>query len=282
MNLGMGLGLANQRQGITYDTDAQTYFDRVETASGTVVDKALTNARIVSLKSIIGLANILDGYLSCAGKIKDGADAVSKDFSIGATNPVDVVQATGSLQPLYTANGLVYADDRLDSPAVSAFGDKFNGNRYISGSAWLYPTTLATGTNLNVIIITFIYATSNGFYITLTDTGKVKIAARSAGADSLQSLISTESISINNWHHLAFTVDFTAKTINIWINGSNKNIGSLSFSSDTYTQGNPTSVGYIGNYTGANQDFAGTIEGLIPMKIALDQTKVNALYALGR
>ena len=58
----------------------------------------------------------------------------------------------------------------------------------------------------------------------------------------------------------------------------------MTYASDTYTQGTPTAgvVDNIGNGGIPNRNFVGTIEGLIPMKIALDQTKVNALYALGR
>jgi len=147
-------------------------------------------------------------------------------------------------------------------------------------SAWVYPLSFAAEG--------YIYSTSvrNGTGIrigfSITNTGAIRVQARSQDGDLLISFLSAETLKIGRWYHLVMTLDCAGDIGFFYFDGVRKTTGAAMTFSTSAFQSNDSKFAAIG----ANPDGTGTflnamINSVALYRRALTLGEVQELYNLG-
>lgn len=130
--------------------------------------------------------------------------------------------------------------------------------------AWIRPASLVnSGTLRNSVFFISQVGNVGTINFTLTQNGKLQAIARSVVGEVTTSLVTANPVvTINNWYHIAAVVDFTGKTLELFVDGNSVAFGNRNFASNTYVpSGGTTSPDVIGIHTALNNTEP--YEGLI-------------------
>lgn len=147
----------------------------------------------------------------------------------------------GAFAGLYAQNGCMYFDGVDDYVSITG-GTLWTGMSGATGltvEAWINPASLANGLRRNTIVDFCIAGTNSMVNMYLLESGKIRLGGRSISADNFQGLItSAPVITTNVWQHVAGVLDFTNKTVRVYVDG--ELVGSLDnalWASNTFTPG---------------------------------------------
>ncbi len=208
----------------------------------------------------------------CTGGVNDICDATSNlnDGTYSAT------RASGSsclLGGCYQFNGTTNA---ITLPTASdAFVD-FAGSEAFSGSAWIYVTTMPTGTDKDAVIAKWDENSNHAAYRLYVEnddsdsTGNMAVQIYDESASQVITATgTTDAIAQNTWYHVAFSFNGgasgTAGDLKIYVNGSYQaqNILNGSFAGLENLASDFTVADYDANdSTSGNTAFTGTIDEL--------------------
>lgn len=134
---------------------------------------------------------------------------------------------------------------------VNVLSPLLNGASQISMAAWVRQRTMTTGGTDNGILRAVIDAATDGIFFGLVgaqDLAKVRIAARSTGANSPQATSGATTITQNAWLHAGAVADIANNQVRAYLNGVLDGSTATSFIGSTYVVGTPTSGDTIGGY----------------------------------
>ena len=163
-----------------------------------------------------------------------------------------------------------------------------NYNTYLSGSsaitieAWIDPTTLTVARNRIFTIPMAVSPTARvGLLLGLTNNGSVEVGGRSDNSATYYNLVTPVGAvtTAGGWFHVAGVLDFTLKTIKIYINGSlvSQNL-SAAFPLNTYQPG-PGGPEYMGmSPFSVNADpYFGYMDEVRLWNVARTQAEIQAM-----
>lgn len=170
----------------------------------------------------------------------------------------------------------------LNTSLLSVFGS----GQAFTYSLWFYPTTLPTGSYWYWIFCKAYSSSSSPYYqieTTLQVNGFIQSDIyNNSGNPYIPRILSTNgSISLNKWYFLVVTVDLSAGTHRMYLNGSLVN--STSGTTGTYTN-HTTDVLVGANYnlrTGSTYNFIGKIDEVRLYNAVLPTSKVKEQYFAG-
>jgi hypothetical protein len=136
---------------------------------------------------------------------------------------------------------------------VAAINPVLSGAAVVSVAGWVWADAINPATNDNRLFVVFINAGSSGVSLSLHDgtSAVLRVLARSAPADALQTRNGTTALATGQWHHVGAEINFAAGTITPRVNGAAENGGSVAFGAASYTPGTPTSNDMMGASWGA-------------------------------
>jgi predicted phosphodiesterase len=107
-------------------------------------------------------------------------------------------------------------------------------------------------------------AGSQSYLLLSLKSGYLYAGARSKTTDSLQAVTDDTTLLVaDTWYHVSAVINYTAKTIDLYVNGAVVKSGtSLAFGADIYTTGSPNQLTRIGSNIGATVFYTGLIDEL--------------------
>ena len=179
-----------------------------------------------------------------------------------------VVQTIDARRPKKHALGIDFTSERrwFDVPA-NTWNNVIDGARYIVLSAWVNTYGVDGNNTFQGIFHEFISADSVGIILVLHKNGvtnnyKITVYARSGSADSMQSATANTVLNPNTFYQICSIIDYTAKSIKIYINGALDKIGTtLTFANNVYVKdnGNATRFGDYTTVATPQRDFRGIL-----------------------
>ena len=195
---------------------------------------------------------------------------------------------TGNLIISDGTNWLVYNYDGIDSPfstnSYSLSLDGTDDHAEVTGSseiqlshpftisAWIYPTANASATDWRTIISWGSAAQGQGRSFQLNTTNN-----NLSFGTYQSSTISSTTLSLNTWYHVAATVD-TGST-KLYIDGNLDTTGSNILNSFTYSKTHVGELYY--SATNASRHFAGNIDELALFNSVLSADEISQIYNNG-
>jgi hypothetical protein len=132
---------------------------------------------------------------------------------------------------------------------ISAFGNLIAGLGAISIHAWVWATSLSTGTNDNAVLLWLINSTTVGGSLSISGgagAAKARITGRSVNTDARGSVSGATTIATGSWVSIGGVLDFAGDAVRVYLNGVQDGSAAVTFANATYTQGVPTSGDSIG------------------------------------
>jgi Concanavalin A-like lectin/glucanases superfamily len=147
----------------------------------------------------------------------------------------------------------------------SAIGTVISGATAVSVHARIRLASISAGQNDNNILGVIINGIVGGLALSIDGTStKLRCSARSVSTDARQALTGTTALSTGVDYSVGVVVDFTGKTITLYVNGvADGTIGSLAFANNTYTQGTPTDNDAVGGFQAPPPSTAVQFDGVI-------------------
>jgi hypothetical protein len=183
-----------------------------------------------------------------------------------------------------TAIGFDGVDDRV-TLGVNALAPDLNGSQGITISTWINPASLMSGgtADRNTIADILVDAASSALYLTLRYGGRIWFGGRSHGLDGYQSIeTDTALVQLNTWQHIAGVLDFPNDKITLYYNGQNVKEGTVTFGSDIFIPGTPTSTDVIGcNPALLTHWFNGSMDELSVWGRRLSEQEIIDVYQRG-
>ena len=145
-------------------------------------------------------------------------------------------------------------------------------------TGWIYPTSISYSATIFWVISTNYWSNPRA-YLAINQDGSAEATGRCADGDSNQACISSAGvISTGHHYHVAGLFDFTNKTINLYVNGSNvKSVSGLSWS-NAPTSDTDSTLTMIGGYTAGTHWFDGYIEDCRSYNRLLSVNEVVSMY----
>lgn len=163
---------------------------------------------------------------------------------------------------------------------LRTLGPKLNGATSITMSAWINPTSYPAGTNRTRVVGFYHNGNTAGLLGLHSSSGNIEVGGRSNNSDSFLSATTTVA-QMNTWTHVVGILNFTADTIQIYVNGSLVITSSVNFSSNTYVDGLPILNDAIGGYS-SGETFGGKIDDVRVYARQLTASQASDLYKSGQ
>ncbi len=176
---------------------------------------------------------------------------------------------------------MTFAAGQLERVALTADTSLFSSIGAITIMGWMRPTTLALSEMM--FISTSLATTSTRAACALLANGTLRTGGRSADADAFQNVVTTSTLSINTWYHVACVINYATDVAQIYVNGTlQTTTGTIAFSAATTAA--TTSDGWnIGAQDAANEFFTGTLDDVRVYTAALSATRIaNIARSRGR
>ncbi len=185
---------------------------------------------------------------------------------------------------LGTAIGFDGINDRV-TLGSNALAPDLNGVQGITFSTWINPLSLASGTSRNNIVDIIAFDPErSGLMLSLQSNGRIWFGGRSGvGDSSFQSVLSdTTLVQVNTWQHIAGVLDFPNDKITLYYNGVKVKEGTVTFTSDFFNPGTPSSPDVIGsNPAFTTHWFHGAMDELAVWGRRLSQQEIIDVYQRG-
>jgi MYXO-CTERM domain-containing protein len=222
---------------------------------------------------------------------EEGSGTTTADLAGGNNNGTLGSGATffGSGAPNNGGSNALSLDATANSSvSISAFGGLLQNAPGLTIAGWVRPTALGgSGSVSNIAFFSNgTSATSARAALALLSTGnntaQVRVGGRSADTDTFRALSSgATTIGINNWAHIAGTIDYPTRTLTVYINGVQAATSTLTATEFTATStSNTTSLAaLIGARPASPTDerFTGQIDNLQVYNETLSPTQIAAL-----
>ncbi len=113
----------------------------------------------------------------------------------------------------------------------------------------------------------------------ITSNGQVEAGGRAGDAEGFQSRVSVAPLALDEWTHLVGVLNYAARTIEIFINGSPQAVtgGAINFAATTADT--DSRIATIGSTGGIFEFFDGEMDEVRIFNHALTETQVAAVYA---
>jgi hypothetical protein len=194
------------------DYDVAVHNSRVFTDSGQVPDNITTDRYVRLLKQ----ANLWDSCVffgdTARGVKKDTNQYVSKVYDLKAN--ADLIQATGTAQPKYNADGSLLYDggDHMYTGSVSASISEAVNNLTVCG--WIKNSSLVS---IQYLLSRYSTTGDKIFGINVHSTGKMRFFIFNNSDVVCKNYESASNITVGQWIYYAFT--FSSNSFKIYING---------------------------------------------------------------
>ena len=179
---------------------------------------------------------------------------------------------SGGISVPSVANSYSLSLDGTDDHAEVTGSSEIQISYPLTISAWIYPTSNASGTDARTIISWGSAAEGQGRFLQLSGTSN-----NLSFGTYLSQLTSSTSLSLNTWYHVAATV--TTGATKLYINGSLDTTGSNTLNSFTYSKTHVGELYY--SQTTAARHFAGNIDELALFNSVLTADEILQLYNVG-
>ena len=210
-----------------------------------------------------------------------GASCNGTLLNFANTTGTDVANLSGwSIVNSKVGGGAIMFDGVDDnvSLGLNTIGPRINGASSITISSWVkplkYPAAAARSRVLSSIIDTVNTGIQLGFY----DGSKLEVGGRSVSADGFQT--ATYNIPIEestNWMYVVGQIDYVAKKIRIYINGTLREEKTVTFANNAYTQGTPTTAyDSIGAYKSISTTQSDIYTGIVDATHLYTRTLTDA------
>lgn len=141
-------------------------------------------------------------------------------------------------------------------------------------STWIYPTNI---TGLRGILATHNYASNSNFGLNICNTGKVGISiGYTDESREYCSMLSTATLSANQWYHLVLTYSLSSNTVKLYINGVLDSSWTLTKTAK-FTTGRIL-IGQWSNDLIGGYFFSGLIDQVKVYNLALDSGQILTEY----
>jgi len=246
--------ISSQTKNITivtgYEAETDSYINRVNTDTGSVIDEAYVDTVYKQLKADASLANLLFWMDAKGGMKKDASNFISKAYDL-STSLNDPTQLTGASQPVLNTN-IVFdgTDDKLNSSPITT---NVGTTLYLRFSTQSFEKMLLGKTGNN-----------SAFCYTETST---KISFQGDDGSTKVSWVVPE-ITIGALNDMFFVRSSTGYTL--YLNG-------VSYGEKASSAAN---FDIIGNYNVGGFEFNGGIERISLFNEGLTTTKMNNIIAL--
>src|SRR3990167_8037062 len=236
--------------------------------------KAVDAALIIQAPKYIGLTNGLVGYWSFDGK--DMAGVTAYDRSGNANNGTLTNGPTRAIGKIGQGLSFDGVDDVID--AGTNITPKANG---ISGSAWVNMLGVADIANDDRVVMSLWTTGSTGnFNFGVGDYGLAndnRLSFTANPDDTWPNVLSTGTINLNGWQHIAFTYD--GSNVRFYFNGTLDSSPVFSTSLLT-TAGQRFVLGNV-NLTNTDNNFQGYLDDVRVYNRALSGDEIKRLYKIG-
>ena len=219
----------------------------------------------------------LTSYASEAARDSAVPAAANTGLCIFRTDTKAIEVSDGSVYLSYNNDGAVgdipnlyqLSLDGTDDHAEVTGSSEIQISNPLTISAWIYLTANASFNNLRTIISWGSAAQGQGRFLGVTGTGN------NLSFQSYQSsTVSSTSLSLNTWYHVAVTV--TSGETKLYIDGSLDTTGSNTLNSFTYGKTHIGELYY--SQTTAARHFAGKIDELALFNSVLGATEIAEIY----
>lgn len=222
--------------------------------------------------------SVLTSYASASAR--DSAAPASSNTGLcifrSDSNAIEVSDGTdwqtynsdGVFAPGSANNSYHLSLDGTDDHAEVSGSSEIQISYPLTISAWIYPTSNASALDWRTIISWGSSATGQGRFLSLSGTNNLTFGTYQS------SVISSTSLSLNTWYHVAATVD-TGST-KLYVNGSLDTTGSNTLNSFTYGKTHVGELYY--SQTTAGRHFAGNIDELALFNSVLSASEINQVY----
>src|SRR3989338_2534619 len=236
--------------------------------------KAVDAALIIQAPKYIGLTNGLVGYWSFDGKDMAGAAPPHPPGKAHKRPPPNgPTRAIGKIGQGLSFDGV---DDVID--AGTNITPKANG---ISGSAWVNMLGVADIANDDRVVMSLWTTGSTGnFNFGVGDYGLAndnRLSFTANPDDTWPNVLSTGTINLNGWQHIAFTYD--GSNVRFYFNGTLDSSPVFSTSLLT-TAGQRFVLGNV-NLTNTDNNFQGYLDDVRVYNRALSGDEIKRLYKIG-
>lgn len=190
-----------------------------------------------------------------------------QSFSPTLGSPASMIRGTSTAiensDPALMQKGMWFdgVDDRLNVAAANGLPiNYFPNTTAMSFATLMYVTTNAASKQIFGCAIN---GTSDAFSCRIDSGNTITLGGRSVTADSYQTLSTITTLTDNTWYVISGTIDLTAKTITIYINGVlNRTAGSKTFAQYYFSVGTPTGPDAIGMNSASTNPYLGMINSL--------------------
>ena len=222
-------------------------------------------------------------FWGCAGlaeiDTRSSVDYVPKLYDLSG-NGADVARSDDNRQPKLDTKGIDFKDNGNNINIISpsdAINPNLHGASAITVIMWLYPQAFAAGTGRNA----YYNGRCNGlgmYYFEATDSGTLRVFARSQSTDTSQELSSSSKATSTEWQMITLLINYATPTITIYRNASSIGSASVTFGSTTYVRTLDTTTDFIWGLVAAGRDPNATMNDLRIYNTALSATEISDIY----
>lgn len=145
----------------------------------------------------------------------------------------------------------------------------------------VYVNSYSAGPGTTSLLTKAVSGATLGFSVEITTTGTLRVGGRSRAADSFQQGNSVDLVGTGAWKLIVGELNFTAKTIKGWVDGTQIiDVNSVTgFGQNTYTQSSTTVNDLAGSYSSADKTLNGSIAHLALFDKALNDTQRGDIFS---
>lgn len=243
---------------------------------------SITNANIgdkrIQTSFNAGASSTNNGWTNLPYPLTYGANNGSKEFTVTTPNNATGVlssgmklQVTRSVSPPTQCMAFASASSQYATKS-SPSGITFTGS--FTCEAWIYPLSY---TGQNQFIISRSDNSTQGFGLRLNSVAQLDIFY--GGSSNFTDISTYQSISLNQWTHVAVAVNASAKTAVTYINGASVSNQVTVSSATAVTQGANLTVGGVSTGV-ANTYFNGYISEARVWSVAQTQSAIQSNMAI--
>ena len=201
---------------------------------------------------------------------------VPKVYDISGEENDGTAPATEN-EPKLVADGMIFNGSANRFDLGTGINSDLHGSSAISFSSWLKINNYAASGNVRFVFSMAVDG-NNACYALIINTADISFGARSQFVDSFISI--SNAISDNEHIHVVTIADYTAKTLEIFLNGISVASGEdISFGSNTLVMLSPNST-RIGNAVSINTGryWDGYINDVRIFNTALSASQITSIY----
>jgi hypothetical protein len=231
----------------------------------------LAMALLLPIASPAALVGHYDFESDPAGSVLDRANpdgtAAPNDNGTIAGNPAYVAGKIGS-------SALQLSEDSVNLGAQ----DMLNGASGVTLSAWVRLDALPADIGSIVFLSNGSFSLNSRAVLDIDSSGRVEMGGRALDSETFRSRVTSTTLALNSWYHLAGVIDYSSDTVTIYINGVSQTLlaGTTNFTGAAAS--NTDSVAASIGATGSSFEYlAATLDEVKIHNTALSALEVAAL-----